>query len=56
MVDQKVSGGRRTPDIIFENAQRVSKEIEAKGGQALAINTDISDEASTQEMIKKTVK
>ncbi len=43
------------PDIIFENAQKVSKEIEAKGGQALALHTDVSDEVSTQEMVKKTV-
>ncbi len=43
------------PDIIFENAQKVVKEIEAKGGQALALHTDVSDETSTQEMARKTV-
>ena len=43
------------PDIIFENAQKVSKEIKAKGGQTLALHTDVSDEVSTQEMVKKTV-
>ncbi|MFC1995842.1 SDR family NAD(P)-dependent oxidoreductase, partial [Chloroflexota bacterium] len=42
------------PDIIFENAQRVSQEIKAKGGQVLALDADVSDEASTQEMAKKT--
>jgi 3-oxoacyl-[acyl-carrier protein] reductase len=43
------------PDIIFENAQKVAKEIEAKGGQALALHTDVSDEVSTKEMAKKTL-
>lgn len=43
------------PDINLENAQKVVNEIEAKGRQALAIRTDVSDEASTQEMAKKTV-
>ena len=43
------------PDIIFENAQKVVKEIETKGGQALALHTDVSDEVSTKEMVRKTL-
>jgi 3-oxoacyl-[acyl-carrier protein] reductase len=43
------------PDIVFENAQKVAGEVEAKGGQALALHTDVSDESSTQEMAKTTM-
>ncbi len=42
-------------DIILENAQSAAKEIEAKGGVALAVQTDVSNEASTTEMAKTTV-
>ncbi len=42
-------------EIIFENAQKVVKEIEAKGGEALALHTDVSKEASTIEMAVKTM-
>jgi len=42
-------------ETIFENAQKVVQEIENNGGEALAIHTDISDEAGTQEMARKTV-
>ncbi len=42
-------------DINLENAQVVSKEIESKGGEALSIKVDVSSEAETQEMAKKTV-
>ncbi|MFC1972400.1 SDR family NAD(P)-dependent oxidoreductase [Chloroflexota bacterium] len=41
-------------DIKFEEAQRVAKEIVEKGKEALAINTNVSDENSTLEMAKKT--
>ena len=43
--------------VVARNLSRledVVKEIEAKGGEALAVQTDISDEASTQEMAKRT--
>lgn len=42
-------------DIIAENAQKVVDEIKAKGGEALAIHTDITSEASTKEMAGKAV-
>ena len=36
------------PDINLEQAQEAAKEIKAKGGEAAAIQTDISDEQSCQ--------
>jgi NAD(P)-dependent dehydrogenase (short-subunit alcohol dehydrogenase family) len=33
----------------------VKKDIEAKGGEALALQTDVTDEKGTEEMAKKTV-
>ncbi len=43
------------PEIIFENAQKVVKDIEKRGGEALAIHTDVSDEASTRDMAEKAI-
>ena len=43
-------------EIDSANAGKVAKEIEARGGQALALHTDVSDEASTEEMAQKTIK
>lgn len=40
-------------DIL--DAEGVQLEIEGKGGKAMAIHTDVSDEASTEEMAKKTI-
>lgn len=37
------------------DAGPVQKEIERKGGAALALHTDVSDEASTKEMARKTI-
>jgi 3-oxoacyl-[acyl-carrier protein] reductase len=42
-------------DIKFENAQKVADAIKAKGGEALAVHTDISDEASVKNLAEKTV-
>jgi len=42
-------------EIDQTNGESVAKEIEAKGGQALALRTDVSDEASTKEMAEKTM-
>ena len=41
-------------DKAKENAEKVAKEIESAGGQALAACTDISDEANTVQMAKTT--
>lgn len=41
------------PDISLERAESVIKEIKAKGGEAAAIETDISDEKATQNMAEK---
>jgi NAD(P)-dependent dehydrogenase (short-subunit alcohol dehydrogenase family) len=38
------------PDISLERAQETVKEVKAKGGQAHAILTDISDEKATVKM------
>ena len=38
------------PDISLERAEEVAKEIRAKGGEAVAMATDISDEAATKAM------
>jgi NAD(P)-dependent dehydrogenase (short-subunit alcohol dehydrogenase family) len=41
-------------DIIQKNATSVAKEIENKGGEAIAIHADISDEGGTQTVATKT--
>lgn len=42
-------------DIDFEAAKKVAEEVEKAGGKALAVKTDVSSEAGTLEMAKKTV-
>jgi NAD(P)-dependent dehydrogenase (short-subunit alcohol dehydrogenase family) len=41
------------PDISLERAEGVAKEIKAKGGEAVAMETDISDENATKKMAEK---
>jgi 3-oxoacyl-[acyl-carrier protein] reductase len=41
------------PDISLERAEGVAKEIGAKGGEAVAMETDISDENATKKMAEK---
>jgi 3-oxoacyl-[acyl-carrier protein] reductase len=43
-------------DIRDDQAQQVAKEIEAAGGDAIALHADVSDEASTQAMADATVR
>jgi 3-oxoacyl-[acyl-carrier protein] reductase len=42
-------------DIVLESAQKVADEVKAKGGEALAIQTDVSSPSSTSEMAQKTL-
>jgi 3-oxoacyl-[acyl-carrier protein] reductase len=44
------------PDISLERAQATAKEIKAKGGEAHAMLTDISDEKSVKKMAEEVVK
>ena len=41
------------PDISMERAEGTVKEIRAKGGEAVAMETDISDEDATKKMAEK---
>jgi len=41
------------PDISLERAEDAVTEIKAKGGQAIAIHTDVSDETATKKMADK---
>jgi 3-oxoacyl-[acyl-carrier protein] reductase len=41
------------PDISLERAEDAAKEIRSKGGEAVAMETDISDEKATQKMAEK---
>ncbi len=41
------------PDISLERAESVAKEIQAKGSEAVAMWTDISDEKATGQMAEK---
>lgn len=43
------------PDISLERAEEAAKEIREKGGEAVAIETDISDEKATQNMAEKVI-
>ena len=42
-------------ELNFEKAQQVTKEIEKGGGEVLALKTDVTSKADTEEMAKKTV-
>jgi len=41
------------PDINLKGAENVAKEIRANGGEAAAIETDISDEGATKKMAER---
>ncbi len=41
------------PDISLERAEGTAKEIKAKGGEAVAMEADISDENSTKKIAEK---
>jgi 3-oxoacyl-[acyl-carrier protein] reductase len=42
-------------DIDGEAAKAVAAAIESEGGQAIGLHTDVSDEASTQQMVAATI-
>jgi 2-hydroxycyclohexanecarboxyl-CoA dehydrogenase len=42
-------------DIIADNAEAVQREIEALGGAALAIRTDLTKRADVEQMVERTV-
>ncbi|MBI4321370.1 MAG: 3-oxoacyl-ACP reductase FabG [Chloroflexi bacterium] len=42
-------------DIVEEQALATAEEIRAGGGEAIAIGTDVSDEASVNRMVEETV-
>ncbi|MBT6284182.1 MAG: SDR family NAD(P)-dependent oxidoreductase, partial [Rhodospirillaceae bacterium] len=42
-------------DINGDNAENVKREVEAKGGKALAVQVDVADEASAIEMVDATM-
>jgi 3-oxoacyl-[acyl-carrier protein] reductase len=44
------------PDISLEKAEDTVKEIKAKGGEAVAMKADISDENDTKEMADKVIR
>jgi 3-oxoacyl-[acyl-carrier protein] reductase len=44
------------PDISLERAEGTVKEIRAKGGEAYALETDVSKEESTQKMAEAAIK
>ena len=44
------------PDISLERAQTTAKEINSKGGKAIAIETDISNEAATKSIADEVIK
>jgi 3-oxoacyl-[acyl-carrier protein] reductase len=44
------------PDISLERVDNTVKEIKAKGGEAVAMETDISDVKATQKMADKVIK
>ncbi|HEY32856.1 MAG TPA: SDR family oxidoreductase [Dehalococcoidia bacterium] len=43
------------PDISLQRAEGVADEIRAKGGEAVAVETDISDENATTKMAEEVV-
>jgi 3-oxoacyl-[acyl-carrier protein] reductase len=44
------------PDIILERSEETAKAIKAKGGEARAMLTDISDEKDTQKMADEVIR
>ncbi|MDP2725145.1 MAG: glucose 1-dehydrogenase, partial [Syntrophales bacterium] len=42
-------------EIKLDNAQQVVKEIESRGGKAIAVRTDVTSEADAREVAEKTI-
>src|SRR5580698_10527291 len=47
------SGGVAVNDYVLERAEAVAEEVRAAGGKAIAVQADVSDQASVQEMVEK---
>lgn len=43
------------PDIVFEGAKNISREIEKMGQKSFPVETDVSKSSDVQEMVKKTI-
>jgi 2-hydroxycyclohexanecarboxyl-CoA dehydrogenase len=49
----KNSGGVVVNDYVLERAEAVAEEIRAAGGKALALQADVSDQASVKAMVER---
>jgi len=47
------SGGVAVNDYVLERAETVAEEVRAAGGKAIAVQADVSDQASVKAMVEK---
>jgi len=50
------AGAKIVATDILDDVQDVAKEIKAKGGQAIALKSDVTSEADTKKMAEEAVK